>query len=459
MQTKQTRVLISILSAISAAIALTGTSRAADSDGWTKPTLFSDLSFTFKETYDDNVLGVSGLGMPEQSSWVTDVGAKIGLNFATLLDDPKDVSAFTLTYNPESYTYEDAKNENYVAHRIGGVFKGKDDNVTYSFEDNYLINDGNKTAPTYALNQLAGAAGNQDDKYRNNFAHSLARERRAQSQERYNLWVEIDEGNLFLRPVSQLTQFNLDTKLENTSIAPWKGYQDYVSRYDVNAGADLGVKLTPGTDFFVGYRDGYQHQDQFTLAINSDRHFSSSHYSRLLFGVEGKWTPWLTAKLILGPDFRDYNPNTPINDLHTTRYYGEASLVATLPNDQSLTFGYKQYLFVASTGLVPYIDSTYTLAYHWNITKQFGLDLAAKYLEANYSLGNDTAGSAPSLRNDVDEGVSGGLSYAVTKQIVLSVAYSYDKGLDDQDGLPATLFPAYREFTHSLTTFGVQFKF
>jgi opacity protein-like surface antigen len=88
-----------------------------------------------------------------------------------------------------------------------------------------------------------------------------------------------------------------------------------------------------------------------------------------------------------------------------------------------------------------------------------GLDLGVKYLEANYTLGNDTAGSAPSLRDDLDKGVSAGLTYAFTKEVSASVAYSYDKGSNNLAGLPATLFPAYRDFTHSLVTFGLQYKF
>jgi hypothetical protein len=467
MQNKQTRVSIYLLAAASAALAFTGTGRAADASSpsttpdaafWTKPAWLSELTFAVKETYDDNVLGVSGIGMPVQTSWVNDVSARIGINFVPLLDD-KDITAFSLTYNPEAYTYADDSNENYIAHRVIGVLKGKADGATYSFDDAFLYNDGNKVAPTYALNQLAGAAANQNDKFRNNFAHSLARERRNQIQDRYNAWVKINDGNFFIRPISSLTYYDLNTELFNTSVAPYKGYQDYVSRYDVNAGADLGFDLTPAIAVFVGYRDGYQHQDQFALAINSDQHFSSNRYQRALLGLEGKLTPWLTAKLSGGPDFRDFNASTPISDRNTTRFYGEASLVAALPNDQSLNFAYKQWVFVASTGLVPYTDTSVTLAYHWNVTKQFGLDVAAKYLEANYTMGNDIAGSAPSRRDDVDEGASAGVTFAVTKQFILSLAYNYDKGLNNLDGLPATLFPAYRDFTHGVTTLGATYKF
>ncbi|HEY4989014.1 MAG TPA: hypothetical protein VII09_04365, partial [Opitutaceae bacterium] len=393
------------------------------------------------------------------SSWVDAFSAKITVDFAAALGTPKEIKAFSLTYNPEHFDYTSVSSEDYTAHRLGGVFKAKFDNITYSLEDAFLYNDGSKTAPTYAENQLAGAAGNQNDKYRNNYAHALARERRNQIQDRYTASVQADFGRVFIRPISQLTYYNLNTDFFNTANAPYKGYQDYVDRYDVNGGADLGLKVTPDVSLTLGYRDGYNYQQQFTTAINTDTHFSSSHYQRALLGIEGKLAPWLTIKAVAGPDFRDYNPDTPISNLHTTRYYAEGSLVAALPDNQTLTLAYKKYLFVASTGIAPYVDTTATLVYHVNVTKQFGIDLGAKYLEANYTIGNDVVGSAPALRDDVDYGASVGVSYAITKQIIVGLTYAYDDGRNNLDSLAAKYFPAYRDFTHNVTTASLQYKF
>jgi hypothetical protein len=464
MQTKQTSVLFYILAAAVAALALPTKGRADDPGPpdysfWTKPAWLSELSFTAKESYDDNVLGVSGLGMPIQSSWVDALSAKITFDFTSALETPKEIKAFSLTYNPEHFDYSSASSEDYTAHRINGVFKAKFDNITYSLENSFLYNDGSKTAPTYALNQLAGALANQNDKYRNNYAHALARERRNQVQDRYTASVQDDIGDFFIRPISQMTYYDLNTDLFNTSNAPYKGYQDYIDRYDINGGADLGYRVTKDLAIVFGYRDGYSFQQQFALAINSDQHFSTSHYQRVLAGLEGKLAPWLTIKASAGPDFRDYNPDTPISDLKTTRLFAEGSLVAALPENQTLTLAYKQYLFVASTGLAPYVDTTATLAYHWSVSKQFGLDLSAKYLEANYTIGNDVAGSAPALRDDVDWGASAGVSYAITKQIVVAVGYNYDDGRNNLDSLAAKYFPAYRDFTHNVTTASLQYKF
>ena len=467
MQTKSTRILTFILAASSAVLTLAGPSRAADGPSpsagsadasfWTKPNWLSDLSFTAKEAYDDNVLGVSGLGLPVQTSWVNDLSAKLGISFVPLIGN-KDFSALSLTYNPERYSYENTPSENYTAHRVNGVVKWKLDNLSLGIDEAFLYNDGNKLAPIYALNQLAGSAGNQNDKYRNNYAHAVARERRNQFQDRYTIFLQYDGGSFFVRPISSLIDYNLNTYLFNTSNAPYKGYQDYVSRYDLNGGADLGYKLLPNLALTLGYRVGEQQQDQFAPAVNSDRHFSSNNYQRVLLGLEGKPLSWLTLKLAGGPDFRDFNPNTPISNLHTTRYFGEGTATAALPAGQSLTLAYKQWVFVSSTGLVPYTDTSVSLAYHWNLTKQFGFDAGFKYLEANYTLGNDTAGSAPSLRDDIDYVASTGFTYAVTKRFTVSLAYNFDDARNNLNSLTAKFFPDYRDFTHSVTTLGVQYR-
>ena len=376
--------------------------------GWTKPAWLTDLSFGIKESYDDNILRVSGNGLPTESSWVNVLSFKLGFNLSSFLAaDPGTIQVFSLVYQPDKATYSNASTEDFTAHRVNATLKGKSGDLSFIFDDAFLYNDGSKLAPVYALNQLGNADANQNDKYRNSLAHAPARERRNQDQDRYTAFLQYDTKYLFLRAISQLNYINMNTYLFNTSLAPYKGYQDWIDRYDVNAGADLGFKVATNLALTLGYRDGYQYQQQYSEAINTDQHYSSNHYQRLLFGLEGK-LDWLTVKLDAGPDFRDFNPNTPISDLHTTRYFGEADLTANLSSNQSLTFHYKDYIFVSSTGLVPYEEYTYSLVYHWNFTKQLGLDVGAKYFEHNYTLGNDLAGSAPSLRLDTDyEGLGG----------------------------------------------------
>ena len=461
---RQTSAQLIKIAAAAIFLALSGTGRAADAApvavaSTTTPVWLIDLSLGVKESYDDNVLVVSGLGLPVQSSWVNTISFKAGLDVAPILAQGSAIQALTLVYQPDRVTFASDAAENYTAHRINDVFKGRIGSFSYSLDNAFLYNDGNKLAETYALNQLSGATGNQLDKYRNNFTHAVPRERRNQDQDRYTAQVQWDAGNLFFRPISSLTYYNLNTYLFNTSKAPYLGYQDYVDRWDVNAGADLGFRITKNLAFTVGYRDGEQHQDPFALAINSDQHYSSNHYQRLLVGIEGQVTDWLNVKLSGGPDFRDYNPDTAIDHLRTTRFFGEGQVTAILSKNQTLTVNYKQWLFVSSTGLVPYEDTVSSLVYHVGLTSRLGVDFGAKYFDANYTIGNDLAGSAPSLRDDTDYQGSIGLSYAILRHVSGTVGYAYDKGLNGLHTLAATYAPAYRDFEHGVVSFGLKYAF
>ncbi len=431
---------------------------APDKVAGAKPVWLGEFSLSARESYDDNVLAVAGLGLQPQSSWVSAVSFKLGLNLVPLLDD-KNIQTFTLSYQPEVVTYASASEESYTAHRVGTVIKVKSDAVTFSFDNNFLYNDGSKDAPVYALNQLAGAAAEQNDKFRNNYAHSLARERRNQYQDRYNTVLQYSQGSWFIRAASSMVFIDMNTVKHNTGAAPYKGYQNYPDRYDLNAGTDVGWKISPDVALTLGWRAGYQYQQQFSPGVNADQHFSSNHYQRVLLGLEGKPAKWLSLKLSAGPDFRSYNPLAATNSLSTTRWYGEASATATLAPDKSLTFTGKQWMFVASTGLVPYVDSTWTLAYHWSVDKQWGLDLGAKILEANYTMGNEVTGGAPSLRDDLDYNLSAGVTYALSKQCSLNAAYNHDIGRNGLSTLPANLQAAYREFDHNVVSLGLQYKF
>jgi opacity protein-like surface antigen len=85
--------------------------------------------------------------------------------------------------------------------------------------------------------------------------------------------------------------------------------------------------------------------------------------------------------------------------------------------------------------------------------------LGAKLFEHNYTLGDDLAGSAPSLRKDLDYEGLAGLTYVITPHLVASLNYNYDKGRNNLSSLPATYAPAYRDFEEGVYAAGLQYKF
>jgi hypothetical protein len=434
----------------------------------TKPAWLPQLSLGVSETYDDNIFGVSGNGMPPQEAWITKISPGIGFDFAPLLGRQAPFQKLSLNYTPDFVFFAlprdkapyNEPSQNYDAHKFGTAIKGAAGDFSFSLDNSFLYNDGSRSAPTYALNQLSSKdpLANQFDKYRSQFANTPARERVNQIQDREATALQYDVDKFFIRATSALLYYGMNTVF-HTNKAPYMGYQNYPSRSDVNGGTDLGYRVLTNVALTLGYRYGSQYQQQFPASIASDRHYSSSTYQQVLFGAEGRPWHWLEMKLAGGPDFRDYNANTPVHDLHPTRYYGEASVAATIATNQSLTFKYKQWNWVASTGYVPEFDSSYLLNYHWNAARQLGFDLAAQIQEADYTSGYDTAGTAPSLRADRVYTLAPGLTYAFTPQLSASLTYAFNSGNNELYTIPATSHPAYKNFIDQQVMLGLLYKF
>ena len=387
---------IEIVSLTSVIILLAGVAQAQEL--LNKPAWLPQLSLGVSESYDDNIFGVSGVGMQPEAAWITKISPGVGFDFAPLLGPQAPFQVLSLNYTPDFVFFAVAHNQapynepsqDYDAHKFGTVIKGAVDDFSFSLSNAFLYNDGSKIAPTYALNQ-SGASG-ENDKYRDHYAYVPARERANQIQDRETTILEYDLGPVFIRPTDSLLLYDLNTALHNTSKAPYEGYQNFVDRSDVNGGLDLGYKVVTNVAVTVGYRYGSQYQQQFSPAITSDyTNYSSSTYQRVLFGVEGRPWNWLQLKLAGGPDFRDYNSHAPISNLHPTKYYGEASLTATLTANQSLSFNYKQWEWVASTGFIPVWENNSRSRLSLECDEKTSLDLDARIQEYDTTGGNDVA--------------------------------------------------------------------
>ncbi len=436
----------------------------AVSSAWTKPAWLTDLSLGVKESYDDNLLLVSGKdpGLSLQSSWITTVSPKLGFNFAPLLGKESAFQTLSLAYAPDFVVYNDASSESYNAHKIANVIKGKTGDFSFSVDNAFLFNDGNTAVPNYALNQGSDAAG-QYDKNRSSFSTAAPRERRKQIQDRAAVVFQYDIDKFFVRPIASLLYYDLMTDWHNASVAPYKGCQNYADRADVSGGLDFGYKVVTNLAVTVGYRYGHQYQQALpnsvdSLTVNGQQAQSSSDYQRFLVGLEGKPWSWLTAKLLGGPDFRDYNADAPVDNHQPIDYYAEVFLVAALTSKQSLGFTYRHGRWMSSNGKLPSADSVCGLTYHWNATKQLGIDLTARYADSDYTVGSTDKTLKASLRNDGMYSFSAGVSYAFTSHFSASLGYAYDIGNNEMDQMVGSP-PGYRNFDHQLVSLGAQYKF
>ena len=419
---------------------------------WTKPAWLTDLSVGFKESYDSSVFLSSvnpgyyagGYTIPPGSvkagenawSMVSTVSPRVGVNFLPWLGGQPWLQTASLAYAPEVTRYSEQPSENYEAHRVVAALKTQGDDWSFKGDNAFTYIDGNKFSPTYPGGYVTA------------WNTVAPRERRDQYQDRAAVSLQYNWHPWFFRPTASLLYYDLRTARINRT-----GYQNYINRYDVNGGADGGYQITPGLAGTLGYRYGYQYQQQ----LSWSPYDSTGTYQRVLAGLEGKPWSWLEGKIQGGPEFHQYESDTathisPVNDLNLLTHYGEASLTATFDSQDLLTFKYKQWQWVSSVGKVPYFESCYDLNYHRKLTRRLGLDAGGRLLDADYNSGNLTT----CQRNDLQYTFTAGLGFAVTPRFSLSLAYQLDLGRNAQDNIAN---PNTRDYERNLVTAGAQYKF
>jgi opacity protein-like surface antigen len=414
----------------------------SDSTAW-KPAWLTDASLTIKESYDDNVFmsdvtpADGGATLNDKSSFVTTISPRLGFNFARALGAGGTLESLSLAYAPDFVMYHSLPSENYDAHRVSLAVAGNADAFSYSLENAFTYVDASREAPAYPGNLF------------NAWATINAYPRREQLQDRSKVTLQYDWNQWFIRPGASLAYYGMMTEIKDPALASTpSGYQNYGTRYDVNGGADAGYKFCPDMAATLGWRYGSQGQEKYSF----EAHSSSSDYQRLLLGVEGKPFKWLHMQILGGPDFRSYENIAPVSGHHPVTYYGEASLAATLTPEDTLTFKYKQFRFVSCLGIKPYFDSSYGLSYGRKITDRLSLDVGARLLEADYTVGN--LGSC--LRDDLDYVLSAGLRFAFSAHVAADLGYSANLGRNAQDNI---VNPENRDFKSQEITMGVQVKF
>lgn len=424
-----------------------------------KPDWLTEVSLAVKESYDDNVFMLANVqpGMPLESSWITTISPKVGFDFAPLLGQPSPIEKLSLVYAPDFGIYPNLSSETYGAQRITNAIAGKFGAASFTVDNGLAFIDGSDQGPTFRL-----PSGKKEDY--NVFAVTAARERRLQVQDGARVVLQYDAEKFFVRPTASLLFYDLMTAWHNNGSGTGPatpGYINYVDRTDVNGGLDAGYKITPNLVATLGYRYGHQYQQSFpyninTLQVNGQQAQSSSDYQRVLIGLEGRACEWLTLKLSGGPDFRAYNIAAPVDDRYPINYYDEAVVTAAIASNQSLSFGCKHWQWVSSIGRLPYAETCYMMAYHWNPLPKLGLDLSTKYADQDYTCGSAVLTKGASLRNDAMFTMAGGIGYALNPNLSASLTYSYDLGRNLQDSVATS---EYRDFDHQVVSLGVKFGF
>lgn len=411
-------------------------------DSWfkvKKPEWLSELSLLVKEFFDSNIYVTNhdNPGMGNRTAWVNSVNPRVGFNFAPLIEDgaEKDrmLKVFGLNYSPEVFTYGATDTESYTNHRVSNQIKLKADAFTFALDNTFLYVDGSKDSPIYP----GGVSAVGGD---------WVRDRRCQIQDRGALSLRYDCGDWFLRPTASILYFDFRTNERNDSAGFTPGYQDYVDRYDLNGGLDLGYRATPDLAAVVGYRYGHQHQG--VVAWNPVTY--PNDYQRVLGGFEGKPWKWLKTEFLAGPDFRDYydsrTPATFRSQDNHLKLFASGSSTAELTKDDTLTIRASNFQWLSGTGRSAYEEKVYQGTSRHRFDPQFAAEMGARAYGKDYDF--------PAVREDWVYTYMAGLRYQYNANLGVDLDYSCDQGVNEMD-LNAT----GREFTRHLVATTVKLKF
>ena len=134
-----------------------------DQSSFEKPSWLTDVSLSVKESYDDNIYlaGADSKYLPssytvppgsvaalkDKSSYVITVTPKIGVNFAPLIADTRNLQVLSLAYAPEIGRFQNASAENYVAHSFPAAVKGNWDAFSVRADNTFNYVSGSSYSP------------------------------------------------------------------------------------------------------------------------------------------------------------------------------------------------------------------------------------------------------------------------------------------------------------------------
>lgn len=426
MMNKNTAILLSLAAGLAAQLHAQDKAPKADRWGIVVPDSISELSATAKVGYDSNVYCTefSPAGKPDVSeveALVFGGSVKALFNGAKLFDVSKDSALKTLSFGyTGDYTwFEGESDEDNFKHALPFALTLKQGDWSASLSNTLLYIDGSKNSPFYSTYSAYGTA--------------TARERREQFQNRFATSLRYDQPAFFVRAVGSSLTYDLRTL--QTSLSGW---QNWVDRYDMNAGGDLGYKVKKDLALVGAFRIGKQWQDR----VSPTAKYCNSTYTRLLLGFEGKLTDWLSGNVLVGPDFRNYSDkaNLGLTGVQHTWAYGEGSLSAKAGAADTLTLTGKAWHWVSSTGATSYQDASYQLTWKHAFNKQLSASAGLKWAESDYD--------APATRVDRLWTVPLNVTWNIAKEISLSADYILNSA---EDSLSTTVGREYDQHLFSIS--------
>jgi len=409
-----------VLSAQTAAPSASSPQAATANNPWAY-----SASLAVKETFDSNVFLQDRGDQAKRKSWVTSLLPSAGVTY-------QQSPAFkaSLSYSPEVTFYHSERSEDYTAHR-GAFNVGSTVNKTsWEILNGVVWIDGDHLGPRFtgggAIPALGGIA---------------LRDRRDAAIYRNSFKLTHAMGDWFLRPTFNAYVHDFQTE-QHDPTGLFAGYENYIDRYELGGGADVGYQIAEKTWMVMGYRFG--HQEQGKLLGSPSKY--SNNYHRFLVGIEGTPTEWLKLHVMAGPDVRDYGSAVPSTfNKNELIYYLDASVSLMPSKRDTITLAARRYQQPAFSSHSVYEDIVYDLTYRRKLCTKVTAGAGFRLYEGDWQ--------APANREDWIFTPSAMLTYTHNKHLSGELAYSYD-WVDSK--VPDT---TNREFTRHLVSLGVKYAF
>ena len=396
-----------------------------------KPWTFS-ASIAAKEGFDSNVFLQDEGDQAGRESWVTAILPSVGVAYQ---QSPAFKASFS--YAPDVVFYHSDSSEDHVDHRAALNFGGTSGNTSWDLLNGLLWIDGSSLGPIYTT-----TSGGVTQRAEIPALGAIpVRDRRDAAIYRNSFKLTQTMGKAFLRPIINSYVHDFQTE-QHAPVGAFVGYENYIDRYDVGGGLDVGYAIAAKTWLLLGYRFGYQHQGHLLGAPS----LYSNYYNRFLVGVEGAPTEWLKLNVLAGPDVRDFPSATPpAFNRNELLYFVDAS-VSLMPTKQdTVTLAARRYEQPAFVSGSMYEDIVYDLSYRHRFSAQFTAGAGFRFYGGNWQ--------APVNREEWIYTPSAILTYTHDKHLSGELAYSYD-WVDTK--VPST---EGREFTRHLCTLGLKYAF
>ncbi len=401
------------------------------------------LSLDLSERYDSNVMLQNVGAQAGQESFVTSVMPVMG----GALKGQGDTSyAVGLKYAPDFTSFHDLSRESYLRHIGLFDFDVKHKGLAVNSSVNASYTDGTTEPPTWGTPAAPGATPA--------LGATEVRNRRRNMYFGSKLSGRQELGKAFVRGVfdARIWDFMTEDLFPPETPNPTQlSIQNYYDRSDINGGLDVGIKVDPKAEMFVGYRLGHQDQEARVLppyplpAPYSRNSYSYANlYHRFPVGLKTKPMSWFTLAGEVGPSAHFFDGSTIKPGTHVQQDYLYFLASGTIQFDANTTFKVVggQHLLPASAGNGVYQNLTATGTLEHKFSPKLRGAFAFGYTEYDFD--------AESPRWDRVFVPEARVDYAFNKHFSAGVWYSYSWALSL---IPNT---SNREYTRHIAGIGLK---